>query len=189
MRSAILRRATCTVFVAICIMALSCQNPIANLGGNRDANTVPADWAGIWQIHVQTSLCTPDSVIFDSTHADTVCAGASLGDEFDIPALLSAGSTLDIGSMCSLVGPSLSGDHMTFSCSGSLGLNGCQNSASTTADLTLNRADHTYTGTGHFSLDVTPNDVTCGPDRCFNFTVSATRLSADSPGCPAKAGR
>ena len=186
MRSSSLRRAACIAFIATCITAVSCQSPLGDLGGRRNTQNIPADWVGIWEVHVQNRLCVPDSLIFEDTHIDTVCANSTVGEEFDFNALLS-NDAFDLGLLCGSVAPQLSGNQITFSCAGGITLGGCQNSATTHVTLTLDPGTHTYTGTGNVTVDVEPNDATCGPDQCFNFAISATRLSASSPGCEASA--
>lgn len=188
MRSFPLYRAACIAFTATCIAAVSCQSPLEGLGGRRNTQQIPADWVGIWEVHVQNRLCMPDSVILEETHVDTVCANSTVGQEFDFNALLS-NDAFDLGLLCSTTAPQLTGNQITFSCAGGVTLGGCQNSANTHVTLTLDPNTHTYTGTGNVTVDVEPNGVMCGPDQCFNFVISATRLSADSPGCeisPAK---
>lgn len=187
MRSSSWRRAACIIFIAACITAVSCQSPLGNLGGNRTQG-IPADWAGIWEVHVQNRLCSPDSLIFEETHVDTVCANSTVGREFDFNKLLS-NDAFDLGLLCSATAPQLNGNVITYSCAGAITLGGCQNSASTQVTLTLNPADHTYSGTGNVTVDIEPNGPACGLDQCFNFNITATRLSAASPGCEAAAAK
>jgi hypothetical protein len=184
MRSSFLRRAACIAFGAACITAVSCQSPLGSLGGDRNTQQIPADWVGIWEVHVQNRLCIPDSVILEETHIDTVCGNSTVGEEFNFNELLS-NDAFDLGLLCSATSPELTGNTITFSCAGGITLGGCQNSATTNVVLTLDPDTHTYTGTGNVTVDVEPNDATCGPDRCFNFAITATRLSASSPGCEA----
>src|SRR5262249_38712027 len=164
MRPAIHRGARAAIGIAGAVL-LGCQSPISNPFGNRAGATGPAEWGGVWEVHVQSRACMNDSVLFDATHTDTVCTGAPLAVEFDFPKLLSMGQ-FDLGLLCSGSTPELHQNQISFSCSGAATVNGCQTTAATNTTLTLVPAEHIYSGTGRVSIDVQPNDAMCGPDHC-----------------------
>jgi hypothetical protein len=144
--------------------------------GNGEA-TIPASWAGIWSVQTTSVDCSTMEVGED-TVVDTLCAGQPF--QFELP----FGNGVLVIPCSGTIGETA----FDLDCGSTLSI-GCAVDVHITLDGTRDAAAHTFTGTGRFDGIPGPE---CPPEAtavCLDITINGTRLSSDSPGCPASAPR
>ena len=125
----------------------------------------PASWAGIWRLTLNERDCVTDSFVAVDVSEDTICAGMSLVEFFDLTepqvALSCTGSMTD--------------SHIDATCTGSFF------DCDVTLRLSANRADSTLSGTG----SIRTSGQNCPVASCLKFDILGRRLAPAPAGCPA----
>jgi hypothetical protein len=167
-----------TLLAAVALAGLG----LAVLGGCGDdssptqpgSDVIPQAWGGIWDLQWVQKDCLTDSVIDTFTEIDTICAGRTVGQEFDLSPL---------APYCPGVAPVITDTQLTLSCSHSGQVDPyCNYSVTAGANITLNSSAGTLGGS--VRVQSTFNPANCGNGQCVEFVVAGTRLSTDQTGCP-----
>jgi hypothetical protein len=127
----------------------------------------PASWAGIWRLTLNERDCATDSFVGVDVSVDTICAGMSLVEFFD----------LTDGQVALSCSGSMTDSHIDATCTGHESFFDCD----VTLRLSANRADSTLSGTGSIRTSG------CPVASCLEFDILGRRLAPAPTGCPAAA--
>ncbi|HET9887551.1 MAG TPA: hypothetical protein VFR10_08560 [bacterium] len=130
------------------------------------STTIPAAWAGIWNINTDNYECTLQFFLGSNADTDTLCTGDQVQDD---PSMVCSGTTTD-----TTVNISCSGqEEYSANCVGIL-----------TYTLEATRSGDTMTGTATFSTDFEPDECNEGlPDFCFEQQITGTRVAPEPAEC------
>jgi hypothetical protein len=165
--------------VVFCMLAVLLSAPLVAAEGNHlgrglsnriaDLPTIPAEWAGIWSTVDSVFACTGALESVD-TYMDTLCVGASVGGNEDVP----------VGSFtCS---GNVDATTATFSCNGSEFIDPCTATFSSSTQAT--RSGDTYSGTTSTSFEFS-GGLECQfiPGFCEEIRFTATRVASAPEEC------
>lgn len=141
-----------------------------NPAGASGSQTLPEEWAGIWEVTLTSLDCQTDSILEVVVELDTLCAGESVDEFVDL-------DDDELGEV-SCTG-SFTSSSFSSNCTGQGEQLGCTFSFSANFNLTLR--DSTFTGTGRTTVRLVCSEGTV--EDCADVEISARRLSTDQPGC------
>lgn len=136
-------------------------------GPSDDSVTVPAAWAGVWDIESTERECDSSTIDFEETYTDTLCAGEELDTDDDLFMLDCGGTATDT--------------KIDVTCTTTIPYEG--GTATLTVKIVMNRTGDTMTATARFTVTVNGDVV-----ECTENTLVGTRIAPAPDPCVSSSG-